>query len=427
MTIPTLWRTASLKGILIATLLLVMIPSLSAGDEGDIRVAKIRIYLAEAEFAWTQDGIERLDGNDVPAALKEETVISFLSVHPGLVAPEGEITRRCLESERRLRESGYFYEAAILVVPPKAKANERTIVITLSPGFFTRFGGGNAWGMFGKVGICGERQSLYAYAGYNRNGISYLHSRVGGSQLGLGGKLFWYGPGEYPGSLDGYDAENRFLGALTALWSLTPDACIGVEPTVEGFGLSSGGVFSLQPFITLRKYVSRGHDSESGLELRGFWYPSTESVKGEIGGYLRAGFTARTTVAFKGSAGYSPTDLPGEALFDLRFTEDRNVRSGYSRGELAASDFVLGSAEARWDFLETRIPPIVNLTAQAFVFADAASVGVDGLSPGSAFRDAYGLGLRVLFDNPVFAYFTLSYGINHEGSGRFIFCGTAGY
>jgi len=43
------------------------------------------------------------------------------------------------------------------------------------------------------------------------------------------------------------------------------------------------------------------------------------------------------------------------------------------------------------------------------------------------YADAFGGGLRVLFDNPVFAYFTLCYGINHSGDGRFIFAATKGF
>ena len=35
--------------------------------------------------------------------------------------------------------------------------------------------------------------------------------------------------------------------------------------------------------------------------------------------------------------------------------------------------------------------------------------------------DAYGVGLAINFDCPVFAYFNFSYGINHQGKGKFVF------
>lgn len=416
-----------MKRILMIVSILCCFLSFYAEERQNVRVNKIRIFLDEAEYQWTSGGMERIDGSEAPVALKKETVISFLSVHPGLSASEKEIAKKCEESERRLKDSGYFYDATIIIIPPKIIQNERTLVVTLSSGYFMRYGGGSIWGMFGKVAISGKRESFYAYGGYNRNGISYLHSNIGGSPLALGGKLFYFGPGEYPGKLDNADVENRFSGTFTAGWSFTPDTFFGIDSTVDGFGFSSNGTFSLQPYVTQRKYLPFGSNSECGLELRGFWYPSYEAAKGESSGYLRAGITKKATVAIKGSAGYSPFDLPADACFDLYYTEDKNVRSGYSLGELIASDYVLGSAEVRYNFLELRIPPILNVTAQAFVYMDVAKTVVEDEACENDFLDAYGAGLRILFDNPVFAYFTFSYGVNHEGNGRFLFCGTAGY
>lgn len=400
--------------------------SADALEFSDVLVKKIRLFIDDAEYVWTSSGVERVDDGNLRAvsiALSEETVVSFLSVFPGFSASEDKIVRRCEESERRMKASGYFYDVSILIIPQRLALTERTLVVTVSSGFFMRYGGGNAWGMLGKVAISGERQSLYAYAGYNRNGLSYLHSRVGGSPLALGGSLFYFGPGEYSGKLDTEDLGNRFSSVFTSGWSFTPDLFVAIAPTIDGFGFSSGGIFSLQPYVRQRKYLSVGRNSESGFELRGFWYPSFDVVKGEGGGYLRVGFSNKLVFAIKASAGYSPfdvPDLPLEAYFDLYYIEDNNVRSGYSLNELIASDYVLGSTELRYNFLEFKIPPIFDVTTQAFVYTDVARLA-------NNFRDAYGLGLRILFENPVFAYFTFSYGINHEGKGRFLFCGTAGY
>lgn len=393
----------------------------------DILVGKIRIFIDQAEYLWTQSALERLDDQVISPPIQVETVISFLSIQPGRYTSEEDVASEAEVSQRRLRETGYFYEASIMIIPPKKVLHERTLVINVTTGFLTRFGGGGIWAMYGKVAMGGRRDALYLYAGYNKSGIRYLQSHVGGSPVILGGSLFYVGPGDYPGKSDGQDVENRFAASITTGWAITPDLSIGIEPTVEGFGFSSGGLLSVQPFISQRILVQTGHQSEGGVNLRLFWYPEHTGVKGEGSVYARLGITKRLTFAVKGSGGYSSTKIPEEALFDLYYTEDANVRSGYSQQELRAADYVLASAEVRFTVLETYIPPILNCVVQPFVFVDASQTLSSTKVGDKDFFDAYGLGVRVLLNNPVFAYFTFSYGVNNEGDGRFLFCGTAGY
>jgi hypothetical protein len=123
----------------------------------------------------------------------------------------------------------------------------------------------------------------------------------------------------------------------------------------------------------------------------------------------------------------SSSNLPPAAAFDLFYTDDRNVRSGYAPEELNASRFVLGSGEFRHTLAAFTVPPAIDCTVQGFAFSDLAVLREIGGMSGDRFADAYGIGLRILFDNPVFAWFTFSCGMNHDGNGRFLFCGTAGY
>ncbi|HHU36872.1 MAG TPA: hypothetical protein GXZ47_06545 [Treponema sp.] len=403
---------------------------------GKIEVSKIRIYCDEAAYLWTSDGIERIDEGSAEVVLKVETILTFLSIKPGFYGTEKEILKHCYDSERRMTDSGYFYESTIMVVPPKKNLTERTLVLTLSSGYLMRYSGGNAWGMYGAVGLGGERQSLYGYAGYNKNGFRYMYSHFAGSPLSFGGSLFYYGPGEYSGKCDTEKKANRFSGSVILQGALTPDLTIGIEPVVDGFGFSFSGYFSLQPFFTKKKYISFGSESELGIDVRGFWYPVVEVVKAETSGYFRFGITPKVTVAVKGSLGVSPFDLPGPTTFDLYYTEDRTIRSGYSFNDLSFSNFAFASAELRYDFFEYRIPPMFDVGMQVFAFTDIARSPHSLMEMGDLVHlgkgslevfDAYGIGLRILFNNPVFAYFTLSYGINHHGDGRFLFCGTAGY
>ena len=398
-----------------------------------VHVSAVRIFIGEAKYDWTSDGIA-FDEASVPSGtriqLKPETIRSFLSVRPGLMVAPGDLERRCLDSERRLTESGYVYEASVLSMPSKNGAAERLVVVSVTEGFFGRFGGGGIWAMVGKAGLFGDRASALFWAGYNRNGCSVLHSDVGGTPLALGARLFYYGPGDYDGKTAG-SRENRFYGALSAGWYLGPDLLVGIDGALDHFGPSSTGLFSLQPCVFLNRYLALGVKSAWGAEARGYWYPDLEMTKGDCTAHVHAGFTERARVALSGSVGYSADDLPPDACFDLYYTEDRSVRSGYSMDELIGSRYALASAELRYDFLSFKVPPAFPCTVQGFIFSDVAAIdpadnGADNDAASSPL-DAYGLGARIIFDNPVFAYFTFTYGVNHEGDGRFIFCGTAGY
>ncbi|HNY18127.1 MAG TPA: hypothetical protein PKL75_11775 [Treponemataceae bacterium] len=402
-----------------------------------VRVSTVRIFIGEAKYDWTGDGIA-FDAASVPSGtrtqLKPETIRSFLSVRPGLIVAPRDLERRCLDSERRLIESGYVYEASVLPLPSKNGAVERLIVVSVTEGFFGRFGGGGIWAMAGKAGLFGDRASALFWAGYNRNGFSVLHSDVGGTPLALGARLFYYGPGDYDGKTAG-SRENCFYGALSAGWYLGPDLLVGIDGALDHFGPSSTGLFSLQPCVFLNRYIAWGAKSAWGGEARGYWYPDLEMTKADCTAHARAGFTEKARVALSGSVGYSADDLPTDACFDLYYAEDRSVRSGYSTDELIGSRYALASAELRYDFLSFKVPPAFPCTVQGFLFSDVAAIDpadcdADGGADSSAASgplDAYGLGARVIFDNPVFAYFTFTYGVNHEGDGRFIFCGTAGY
>ncbi|HNX59931.1 MAG TPA: hypothetical protein PKK43_12595, partial [Spirochaetota bacterium] len=115
-------------------------------------------------------------------------------------------------------------------------------------------------------------------------------------------------------------------------------------------------------------------------------------------------------------------------LFDLYTTEDESVRSGYSARELFARDFTMMNAELRFGIFNAAIPPIITIRFEGFFFADMAYLsGTRKDMFSQPMKDAYGAGVRVLFDSPVYAYFSFSYGLNRDKDGRFVFAGTAGF
>jgi len=134
--------------------------------------------------------------------------------------------------------------------------------------------------------------------------------------------------------------------------------------------------------------------------------------------FIHGRILKKTTIALKCAGGVSR----GNSSFDLCLTEDRSIRSGYSAEVLNVPSFALDSLEIRQSVVSFTVPPAFNCNVQLYGFSDFAV-----MSGETRFADAYGSGVRMLFDNPVFAYFSFSYGINHNGAGRFLFCGTAGF
>lgn len=413
----------------------------AAGDSDGARVtiSKVRLVIDGETFEWSESGVTAAP-EAVKPRIKPEVIASFVSAWPGRAGSDREILRWCRESELRILTSGYVYGASVLVVPPRKDPSRRTIVVSVTSGFFMRFGGGKAWGMFGLVGISGERASVKAYAGGNRNGIECMTYRAFGVPLVLGGRVYYNGPGDV-------DVPKDTVG-LTVGWLFNPDLVAGVDAAWRSpdFPVSSdGAAFLAGPFVSWRKYLAKGTDALSGREgdlgfdARLSSFPALGAVSGEGSAFIHLRPTRRTTIACMGATGAARSlesgnglardDIPDAAYFDLFYGEDRNVRSGYSEEELRASAFAFGSIEARQTVLSVPLGGAFKLDAQVFAFADFARLeAADGTVDGpTKFVDAYGGGLRLLFDNPVFAYFTFSYGVNRLGDGRFAFSATAGY
>ena len=403
-----------------------------------VRIVKIKIVIDSNEYEWTIDGINRLtvdnNGSETTATsvaeiLRPETVMSFLSVYPNESATEDALVRQCRESELCLTESGYVYEASLQIVPPRKNPTERTIVVTVSQGFFWRFGGGGIYGMVGKDGLGGDRASVRLYAGWNRNGIKYVHNNVGDSSFVLGGSLFYLGPGKSNGTTITTatgTAGVPFEAAVMTGYFFNPGLLVGVDGSVLLPDVLPRGnsLFSIQPFLEYRKHLipgdptRYGNESDIGFDARGYIYPTLPAKKSEGSAFIHGRVLEKTMIALKGAGGISM----GDCTFDLFLTEDRNIRSGYPAETLMVPSFAFGSAEIRQNIASFTVPPAFNCGVQLFGFSDVAVLSGD-----IRFVDAYGVGARILFDNPVFAYFSFSYGVNHDGAGRVLFCGTAGF
>ena len=99
---------------------------------------------------------------------------------------------------------------------------------------------------------------------------------------------------------------------------------------------------------------------------------------------------------------------------------NRGIRSGYTAEELKIDCYGLFSTEIRWNAFGFNLANCFPVTFTPYLFTDLA-LAKNYSAEGLAFLDAYGAGLLISFDCPVFAYFNFSYGVNHRGKGRFVF------
>jgi hypothetical protein len=400
-----------------------------------VKLVKLRIIISGDLYEWTTEGMAKPE--ETIFVLKEQTVISFTGLRPGKdytqAGLEGEIAR----TRYRLEESGYFYDVNVSAVPPRRNPGERTVIIEVTEGFLMRFGGGNAYAMFGRVGLGGERQEVRAYGGWNRNGLAYVHHRLGGLPLLLGGSLFYYGLGggaANDAGLPELSEDTRPLaGTITTGVYGGPDFQGGlgmdaVFPLEEG---SPEWIFSAGPYLSYNPIfpaADGGWPITMNVNLKGFLYPQYQSGKALAAAALHIPLPLNLEWSLLGSGGDAPEGLPSFGLFNLyegltlNGYEGGGIRSGEDRETLMTRAYALGSTELRYTALDRTLARILRVKLILFAFAEGAR-----LFDKEAWADAFGAGLRLHFDNPIFAWFSFSYGWTHQGRGRFIFSGAAGF
>lgn len=389
-----------------------------------ITVSKIRVYLDDVELT------EELDGN---TSVSLSTVLSFTKLKAGKKISLAALDYECTQTKYRLLESGLFYSAAVEVVPPRKNPEKRTIIISVTTGFLGRFGGGPIYGVIGKAAVGGNRNLLLGLIGWNVNGVKYLDENSFGVPLILGSTVTT----DVPACFTKENKSVNFDGRFTAGYFITPDLSISVDTilnlnTKEGFGKE---LFVVSPSIYSKHYLSS--KIYTTFEMRGVYRPvvSSKDFNGELCGTVNYSPFQRLNVAALVSGGCR---FGNNSEFDQIFAHDlfinhssvsenaalskRALRSGYSADELIYKDYVLTSLEARWKAFDFTILNTFPCVIRPFVFTDLVyGQNISAEENAWKFKDAYGVGIQLNFDSPVFAYFNFSYGWNHLGKGKFCF------
>ena len=201
--------------------------------------------------------------------------------------------------------------------PPRKNPAERTIVVTVSAGFFLApSAGGGIFGMVGKDGLGGDRASVRLFAGWTKNGISYTHYNVGDSSFVLGGGLFYLGPGKNKGTSLTTGTGHKGVpleASVTTGYFINPGLLAGVDGSVflPDALPQANSLFSVQPFLQYRKYlvpgdpVRYGNESDIGFDGRGYIYPTLPAEKGEASAFVHGRVLDKTMVAIMGAGGIS--------------------------------------------------------------------------------------------------------------------------
>lgn len=415
-------------------LLFIMLPFFS---EEAVSVTKVKIIIQEKEYVWNTDGVmEQI--SDESSYISPYTVASFSSLIPGKDYSLKKLEEEVMRTQIRLTNSGLFYSAVVQIIPPRKNPQERTIIITVTEGFLHRFSGGNAYAMYGREGLGGSRSGLYAYAGWNLLGLSYAHENLFNRGIILASSFTSLDL--FPSMLPDDEYIHKMQAAMHVGKYITPD--IGVTlfsrilftPVMSSF---SDAFFSLGPVIRLNRYEFWPFSFSWNMETSALWYMNQNSYRAQTSWSFHKNFAEqyftdkgrdqKLTLALLLSAGSENSTAPESLAFNLYSTVDRSVRSGYSEEEVSGISYALFSTELRFNVFSLRIPPAFTCVPQIFLYTDIAFIeqkGSDGLY---SYRDAFGGGIRLLLDNPIFAYFIFAYGLNHEGSSRFVFAVTGGF
>lgn len=424
----------SKKILSIAAVILLMLPIFS---EEAVIISKVKIIIQDKEYVWNTDGGMELVSEE-ESYISPYTVASFSSLIPGKHYSLKQLDKEVIRTQLRLINSGLFYTASVQIVPPRKNPMERTIVITVTEGFLHRFSGGNAYGMYGLEGLGGKRSSIYAYAGWNLWGVSYAHENLFNN--GVIAAFSFASYDLFPSLLPYNEYTHKMQGSVHLGKYLTPDIGVTLFSRILFTPLMSSfneAYFSLGPVIRVHRDEFVPFDFLWNMETSALWFMNQSSYQIESSWamqkkiakdyFAEKNLGQELTFAASLNGGYENKTAPEAVAFNLYSTDDRSVRSGYDKEELLCTSYAFFSSELRFNIMSFKIPPAFSCIPQIFIFTDIAFIEKKNALGKYNFTDAYGGGLRLLLDNPIFAYFTFSFGWNHEGNGRFVFSATGGY
>ncbi len=377
-----------------------------------LTISKVKVFLDDVELTEDNEG-----------EIKKSTILSYTNFKEGKSLSESAINHEVTELKLRLMDSGLFYTAEVEAVKSRKNPDAVIIVISVRKGFLMRFGGGAIYGLFGRVSLGGNRNKLLGYAGYNKSGVSYIDENICGIPLVLGAAAFTNLPEAFAGK-ENYKLESD----VKTGFYITPDLCIGED---TGFFYDFGNKdelnysfdLLLSPYVFLKHYYSERLFNTA--EVRSFNNPLKNTHAFEAAYTINFALTKRINLAGLVSGGFvkdTKINLEKDSLpfYEQPGLSNRGIRSGYSKEDLLTDTYCLCTFETRFRAANVSIPPCFPCEIVPYLFADVAFAH-DYDSDDADLLDAFGAGVQLNLDSPVFVYFNFSYGVNHFGKGKFTF------
>ena len=389
---------------------------------GKITVSKVKVFLDEEEITEESEKTQN-DGK-----IRYSTIMSYTKFRENKKFSGKQIQKEAESTRLRLMDSGLFYSAEVETRESRKNPGTMVIYISVRTGFLLRFGGGNAYGFFGKAALGGRRNNLTGYLGYNKSGASYLDENAFGLPLILGASAFT----NLPQSL----AQKKPLTFDTLVKAgvfMTPDLKLGADlKTLFTVNEEPFADFILSPFLCDTVWFSEKLVMKSELRLFNYFSDEWKGNSTEAAVNIDYSPFQKITLAGLLSGGAVIDQNDGDKTVKINLEKsalslcdglglaNRGIRSGYTEEELKVDCYGLFSAEIRWNAFDFILANCFPVTFRPYLFTDLALA--KNYSAGDlTFLDAYGAGLLISFECPVFAYFNFSYGLNHEGKGRFVF------
>lgn len=389
---------------------------------GKITVSKVKVFLDEEEITEESEKTQN-DGK-----IRYSTIMSYTKFRENKKFSGKQLEKEAESTRLRLMDSGLFYSAEVETRESRKNPGTMVIYISVRTGFLLRFGGGNAYGFFGKTALGGRRNNLTGYLGYNKSGASYLDENTFGLPLILGASAFT----NLPQSL----AQKKPLTFDTLVKTgvfMTPDLKLGADlKTLFTVNEEPFADFILSPFLCDTVWFSEKLVMKSELRLYNYFSDEWKGNSTEAAVNIDYSPFKKITLAglLSGGAVIDQNDEDKIVKINLEKSAltlcdglglaNRGIRSGYTEEELKVDCYGLFSGEIRWNVFAFNLANCFPVTFRPYLFTDLA-LAKNYSAGGLTFLDAYGAGLLICFDCPVFAYFNFSYGLNHEGKGRFVF------
>lgn len=383
---------------------LVIIPAFSWG-ENRITISKIRFIVNGNISTWK--GGNELPVNDINGSTEPGTLLRYFNYKPGDIVNEESLKKEVKKAGLRLKDSNLFYLSSISIIPPKKYPDKRTVVIKVNDGHRFVFGGGAIFGLAGLRNIDGNGDSAYLTLGLNKASVSYINQRLGYSNFFSTHSI------SYSNNFPDYSfQETDHLGSCSNAigYRFTPDLSLSTKlkyhfkenkfDAVFRFGYSTKKEFSNVSRVGSNSWVNYTislFDSSSKVEsqIKFNYIYNTFSFDLKLGG---------------GSEVYGKYNKK----FNLYLNNYISIRSGYREGQLEAGEYFFSSLQINKSFPVVSFPPFFNLETSVFSFVDCGYFS-------SEIKDAYGAGISLYFQSPIFTSFDFSYGWNRNGEGRFIF------